>query len=146
MIDECHILGGDILGYVWGRTDIRIEIPIKNEKSRQTYYGALDYQTKEFIVKEYETANTENTIKFLKYLQKKRPGKKLAIFWDGATYHDSKEFREYLNDINQDLSSEEWQIICTKFAPNAPEQNRCRRYLVTREKFPQGIPSFMQIF
>jgi putative transposase len=123
MIDECHLLWGDLLGYVWGRTDMRIEIPIKNEKSRQTYYGALDYQTKEFIVKEYETANTENTIKFIKYLQKQRPGKKLAIFWDGATYHDSKEFREYLNDMNKDLSSEEWQIICTKFAPNAPEQN-----------------------
>ena len=52
MIDSCHLLWGDILGYVWGRTDIRREIPLKNEKSRHTYYGALDYQTKEFIVKE----------------------------------------------------------------------------------------------
>jgi putative transposase len=123
MIDECHLLWGDILGYVWGRTDMRIEIPIKNEKSRQTYYGGLDYQTKEFILKEYESGNTENTIDFIKYLRKQRPQKKIAIFWDGATYHDSKEFREYLNDINKDLSPEEWQIICTKFAPNAPEQN-----------------------
>ena len=123
MIDECHLLWGDILGYVWGRTDQRIEIPIKNEKSRQTYYGALDYQTKEFIVKEYESGNTENTIKFIKYLLSKRKGKRLAIFWDGATYHDSKEFREYLTIINQDLLEEEWLITCHKFAPNAPEQN-----------------------
>jgi transposase len=123
MIDECHLLWGDILGYVWGRTDQRIEIPLKNEKSRQTYYGALDYQTKEFIVKEYESGNTENTIKFLKYLLSLRKGKRLAIFWDGATYHDSKEFREYLTIINQDLSEAEWLITCHKFAPNAPEQN-----------------------
>jgi transposase len=123
MIDECHLLWGDILGYVWGRTDKRIEIPIKNEKSRQTYYGALDYKTKEFIVEEYESGNTENTLKFLKYLQQKRKGKKLAIFWDGATYHDSQEFREYLNKINDNLSPEEWMINCTKFAPNGPEQN-----------------------
>ncbi len=40
MIDECHLLWGDILGYGWGRTDERIDIPIKNEKERQTYYGA----------------------------------------------------------------------------------------------------------
>ncbi len=40
MIDECHLLWGDLLGYVWGRTDQRIEINIKNEKERQTYYGA----------------------------------------------------------------------------------------------------------
>ena len=33
-------------------TDKRIEIPIKNERERQAYYGALDYQTKEFIVQE----------------------------------------------------------------------------------------------
>lgn len=123
MIDECHLLWGDILGYVWGRTDQRIEIPIKNEKSRQTYYGALDYLTKEFIVQEYESGNTENTIKFIKYLLSKRKGKRLAIFWDGATYHDSKELREYLTIVNQDLLEEEWLITCHKFAPNAPEQN-----------------------
>jgi len=77
---------------------------IKNEKLRQTYYGALDYQTKEFLVKEYSSGNTENTIEFLKYLQSQRPGKRLAIFWDGATYHKSQEFQEYLSKINQDLS------------------------------------------
>lgn len=123
MIDECHLLWGDLLGYVWGRTDERIEIPIKNEKERQTYYGALDYQSKEFIVKEYKSGNTGNTIDFLKYLQSQRPGKRLAIFWDGATYHDSQEFREHLTKINQGLLEEEWLITCTKFAPNAPEQN-----------------------
>lgn len=123
MIDECHLLWGDLLGYVWGRTDKRIEVPIKNQKERQTYYGALDYQSHEFIMKEYSSGNTENTIDFLNYLQNKRPGKRLAIFWDGATYHNSQEFREYLTTINQDLSEEEWLITCTKFAPNAPEQN-----------------------
>ena len=66
MIDECHILWGDILGYAWGKTDERIEIAIKNEKERQTYYGALDYKTKEFLVQEYESGNTKNTIEFIK--------------------------------------------------------------------------------
>jgi hypothetical protein len=50
-VDECHLLGDDGCGYVWGPTDMRIEIPIKNLKDRQTYYGALNYQTKEFIVR-----------------------------------------------------------------------------------------------
>lgn len=123
MIDQFHLLWGDLLGYAWGRTDTRIEIPIKNEKSRHTYYGGLDDITKEFIVKEYQTANTENTIDFLNYLQKKRLGKRVAIFGDGATYHNSQEFREYLHETNHGCSEEKWQITCTKFAPNAPEQN-----------------------
>lgn len=52
MIDECHLLWAYVLGYGWIKTDKRIEVPIKNLKERQTYYGADYYQTKEFIVQE----------------------------------------------------------------------------------------------
>lgn len=123
MIDECHLLWGDMIGYVWGKTNMRIEIPIKNEKERQTYYGALDYKTKEFIVKAYPAGNTENTINFIKYLQKQRPGNKLALIWDGATYHCSQGFREFLGELNDELEEENRLINCIKFAPNGPEQN-----------------------
>lgn len=123
MIDECHLLWGDVIGYSWGKTDSRIEIAVKNEKERQTYYGALNYQTKEFIAKGYSGGNSENTIDFLKYLQSQKKGKRMGIFWDGASYHCSKEIQEYLQEVNKDLSEEKWRIICTKFAPNAPEQN-----------------------
>ncbi len=27
-VDECHLLWGDVCGYVWGKTNIRIEVPI----------------------------------------------------------------------------------------------------------------------
>ena len=74
-------------------------------------------------MKEYSSGNTENTIDFLNYLQSQRPGKRLSIFWDGASYHNSQKFRDYLSAINQNLLEEEWLITCTKFAPNAPEQN-----------------------
>jgi putative transposase len=67
MIDECHLLWGDVEGYLWGRTDIRVEIPIVNQKERQTYYGALDYRSKTFIVKRYDTANTKSIMDFLNY-------------------------------------------------------------------------------
>nr|WP_293161298.1 transposase [Okeania sp. SIO2C9] len=72
------MLWGDVLGSAWGRTDERIEIPLKNETERQTYYGALDYQSKEFIVQEYKSGNTENTIEFIKYLQSAKAGKKVG--------------------------------------------------------------------
>jgi len=123
MIDECHLLWGDVEGYLWGRTDRRVEIPIVNQKEKQTYYGALDYRSKEFIIKGYDTANTKSTINFLKYLQQKRKGQKIAVIWDGASYHGSNEFKGYLSQVNQDLDSEDWQITCLKFAPNAPEQD-----------------------
>ena len=52
MIDRCYMFWGYLLDYSWVRTDKRREIPIKNDWERQTYYGALDYKTKEFIVQE----------------------------------------------------------------------------------------------
>jgi transposase len=58
-----------------------------NERERQTYYRALDYSSKEFIVKAYATANFENTVDFLKYLQFLRPDQKISVIWDGASYH-----------------------------------------------------------
>ena len=38
-------MSGDLQGYVWGRTGERVEVPIVNERERQTYYGALDLLT-----------------------------------------------------------------------------------------------------
>ena len=122
-IDECHLLNGDICGYVWGETNVRIEIPIKNEKNRQTYFGALNYQTKEFTIEAYPSGNGESTVKFVKNLQNKYPNQKIVLIWDGASYHRFGEFREYLQQVNQDKLPDNLEITCILFAPNAPQQN-----------------------
>jgi hypothetical protein len=36
-LDECHLLWRDVCGYVWSQTNIRIEVPIVNEREKQTY-------------------------------------------------------------------------------------------------------------
>lgn len=122
-VDECHLIWGDICGYLWGKTAQRIEVPIKNEKQRQTYYGAINYRTGKVIVKGYPQGNTENTIKFVQYLLKKNRSAQIVIVWDGAKYHYSKEFREYLEKVNQGKPEKEWLVRCIRLAPNAPEQN-----------------------
>lgn len=61
-LDECHLLWGDICGYGWSRRNQRVDIEVKSTKQRQTYYGALDYLTKNFVVQEYSAGNEDNTI------------------------------------------------------------------------------------
>jgi putative transposase len=122
-VDECHLLGDDVCGYVWGKREIRIEIPIKNTKDRQTYFGALNSQTKEFIVREYPAGNSENTVKFIKDLQKQYRGKRIVLIWDGASYHKSDEVKDFLASVNDNYEPTQWPITCIVFAPNAPEQN-----------------------
>lgn len=123
MLDECHLLWGDICSYLWGKTSERVEIPILNEKERQTYFGAVNYQTREFFVQRYENGDSEHTIQFLKYLQSQFEGKRLLIFWDGVGYHKSQQIREYLASVNMGLESDNWHIKCVLFAPNDPSQN-----------------------
>ena len=122
-LDECHLLNGDICGYVWGQTNVKIEVPIKNEKSRQTYFGALNYQTKEFTIEAYPSGNGDSTVKFVKNLQNKYPNQKIVLIWDGASYHRFGEFREYLGQVNQNKLPDHLEITCILFAPNAPQQN-----------------------
>ena len=70
-LDECHLLHGDLTGYVWGQSQSRIEVPITNEKDRQTYLGALNYQSKEFHVQSHPSGDRKSTVKFIKCLPNK---------------------------------------------------------------------------
>lgn len=120
-IDEFHLLNGDICRYVQRQTNIRIEVPIKNEKNRQTYFGALNYQTHEFIIEADPAGNGESTVKFVENLQRKYPNQKIVLIWDGASYHRFGEFREYLTEVNQSKSPDNLEVTCILFAPNAPQ-------------------------
>ena len=145
-VDECHLLGDDGCGYVWGPTDMRIEIPIKNLKDRQTYYGALNYQTKEFIVREYKAGNSENTIKFIKDLQNLYPEKRIVVIWDGAKYHKSAEIQKFLASVNHEHEPQQWSITCIRFAPNAPEQNPVEDVWLQAKNFVRKFWSLAKSF
>ena len=147
IIDECHLLWGNICGYVWGRTDKRIEVPIVNEKEKQTYFGAVNYQSQEFFLKAYPTANGEHTIDFINYLRAHHPNKRIAIIWDGASYHKGKEFQAYLQSLNQDkTSSDSWLVTCLLFAPNAPEQNPVEDIWLQAKNFVRQFYCFGSTF
>ena len=77
--DECHLLWGDICGYVWGNTKERIEVPVINERQRQTYFGALNYYTQEFWVKPYKQGNSQSAVAFVQYLLSQYPQSRIAL-------------------------------------------------------------------
>ena len=54
------------------------------------------YLTKQLILREYATANSENTVAFLKDLQSLNPEARHLIIWNGASYHKYKEMKAYL--------------------------------------------------
>jgi transposase len=122
-VDECHLLWDDARGYVWGKADERVEIPMINYRDRQTYYGSIEHVTGEVTVMPFPAANGTHTVEFIEHLRKKYAGKRLIILWDGVTYHTQGEMVTYLNRLNTGRNSDEWPVTCVLFAPNAPEQN-----------------------
>jgi transposase len=114
---------GDLSGYVWGKTDKEITVPVINQRDKQTYYGAVDYVEGELLLKAYDAGNSDSTIDYLQYLLTQSPDQRLLIFWDGASYHRSQQVRAFLDSVNQGLPKDQWKIHCIRFAPNCPEQN-----------------------
>ena len=68
MLDECYLLWGDLSGYVWGKTNERIEVDMTNYRNKQTYFEAVDYHTRYFLFIAYPKGNSDHTIEFLQYL------------------------------------------------------------------------------
>jgi transposase len=75
---------------------MRVEIFMANERRRQTYFGALNDETKEFILREYAGASSASTIDFVKYLRERFCGQRMVLIWDGAAYYKAREIKAYL--------------------------------------------------
>lgn len=144
--DECHLLWGDVCGYVWGKTNEPIEVPIVNERQKQTYYGAIDLQTQQCWVQATEAGNSQCTIAFLQYLLKRYPEAQLALIWDGASHHRSKQVKAFLEGVNQGLDESSWKITCLRFAPNAPQQNPMEDIWLQAKRFVREFYHVCQSF
>ncbi len=63
------------------------------KNSNKLRHGALNYQTKKFLLKPYGKANSEETVDFVQYLMKQCPGQQILLIWDGASYHKYKHMK-----------------------------------------------------
>lgn len=108
-------MGGDLEAEGWKWPE--------NGRQRQTYYGALDIGKGTFLMQAYPKANAHHTVDFIRYLQQRRPGQKLLIFWDGVSYHHQQAMRTFLETTQADLPPGEWKIDCTRLAPYTPQEN-----------------------
>lgn len=145
-LDEVHLLEGDLISHLWGKSEERLKIKIDNAKNRQTYYGALNLVNEDLITEEYKKGDGDNTVDFLKKLLKRNPGKRLIIFWDGASYHRGEIMQKFLKEINQGKSPEEWQITCHLFAPYAPEENPIEAIWLSLKNFLRRCYRFCKNF
>ena len=108
---------------MWGPKGERIELPITNERTRQTDDGALNLLSGNALSVPAEAGNGEQAVTFLKSLRRRFQGRRLVVLWDGASYHRSDGVNAYLRTFNGERPEEDRRIQGLQFAPNAPEQN-----------------------
>jgi transposase len=144
--DECHLLWGDLCGYVWGKTSERVEVPMTNQRQKQTYYGVLNLLNQQFFIKAFEQGNSESTIAFLKALLAQCPGSRIAVIWDGASHHRSQAVKEYLTSLNHGLDESQWKLTCLRFAPNDPRQNPVEDVWLQAKRFIREFYHLCQSF
>jgi transposase len=123
MEDECHLCWGDVCGQVWSKRNEVVTVEMTNARERQTYYGAINFYTKQFHLQPFPAGNGTSTVAYVKWLQSLYPQARLLLLWDGASYHRYAQMQDFLGELNAGLSPEAWPVTCLLFAPNAPEQN-----------------------
>jgi len=121
--DQCHLLWGDCLGYVWGQRGAAITVEMTNQRARQTYDGAVNFYSREFHGHEFSAGNGEHTVADVTWLMRIYAGKKLLLVWDGASYHRDRQLKAFLAEVNFGLEEKDWRVTCMPLAPNAAEQN-----------------------
>ena len=111
------------MGYVWGIKNKRVEIPILNERERQTYFGAVDPHRKEFLLQCYDKGNSSNTVSFVKYLRRRCNNKKILLIRDKAGYHRYSEMRSYSEEVDKGSEEKDRKVTCLLSESSAPGQN-----------------------
>jgi transposase len=150
---------GDSTGYVWGQKGQRVEVPMMNERHSRTFYGALDLFSRDFHLKQFDWANMENTVEFLRWLKEEiyPQAKRIFVIWDGASFHTGQLVKDFLNSVNQGLKKSNWKIHCLLLAPNAPDQNptedcrlkaknHLRKHIHENLSFAQTVQCFKNAF
>lgn len=123
ILDECHLHWEDVCGYLWNFIKNPVKMLLANPKERQTYYGALNLKSGDFIALPYPQGNGQWTVDFIGHLKAEHPDTRTLLIWDGASYHRGEEMRQFLATQNQGLSPEKWSVTCCLFAPYAPQEN-----------------------
>ncbi len=116
--DECSLCFETEYRRAWLKKGEKTILKVNREKIRQHYFGALnlDSHTHELIRLDWQ--NTKTITGALLELSHRYPNQKLAIIWDNAKWHRSKELRSLLGKGNP---FEHLHFVW--LPPYAPDQN-----------------------
>jgi transposase len=116
--DECSLSFETELRRAWLKRGEKTVIKVNREKIKQHYFGAWNMDSKKETLVRLDWQDTENISNALRELRQRHQGEKLAVVWDNARWHRSKELRSLLGK-----GKEFENIRLLWLPPYAPDEN-----------------------
>lgn len=127
---------------IWYKRGEEPIIEAKRKGESQNFYGVLNMKTGKCTAMAVDKQDSKITIKFLKKLLKIYQSRKIFLIWDGASWHKSKEIREFLSETNKGKT----KIELFNFPPYTPEFNpqehvwKALRQKITHNRLEKDFP------
>ena len=116
--DECSLAWETEYRRAWLKQGEKTVLKVSRKKIRQNYFGALNLRTGREELIPLSWQNTETMIEAIRELTKRYVGQRLALIWDNAKWHRSKELRALLG-----MGKEFSHIRFIWLPPYAPDKN-----------------------
>lgn len=97
-IDECEVHLHPTLTKVWTLRGLRPLVPAAGVNQRVCIYGALNYRTGQCHYMVHARKNARQFAEFLRQLLETNSERRLVLVMDNASYHATKEVRQWLED------------------------------------------------
>lgn len=114
--DECRVEKEVGTKAIWYPAGHYPQIKIDRERQAVSFYGAVNVKTGQCHSRQASWQNSQETVKFLKQLEKPYRGKRALLIWDSAPSH-FKQVKTYLKE------DKKWQLEILPFPPYSPELN-----------------------
>jgi transposase len=115
--DEVRIEHEAEIRRTWLPRGQRTKIDIDRKRAAQSYFGALNIHTGVLDLERIEgQQDTDNIIQVLARFQRKHPDTKLALVWDNAAWHKSKQLRKLFREgeVFEDIA----RVYLPPYAPD----------------------------
>ena len=117
-VDEVKMQQEAVIRRCWLKKGERTVIKVDRKQQNQSYIGFLNQKNYKCHLFEMDWQNSSEVLKAMKQFIELYPNKHIAIIWDNAAFHKSKEIREQLK---RDGIMEQVHLI--PMPPYAPDEN-----------------------
>jgi len=95
-VDEVKMQQDAIIRKCWLKKGERTVVKVDRDKQSQSYIGFLNQKSYQCHLYEMDWQNSDEVLRAMEHFVQEYPNKHIAIVWDNAPFHKSRQIREAL--------------------------------------------------